>query len=684
MKIFVLAILSVVTQASALAEVVLDIPFPSDGKSADEVLTTARDRVRMLANSGKTGGVTVRLAPGVWQLKRTLLFDERDSGMDSSTVTWQGAGNGRTVLRLSDVIPFSDFKRIDDPIVLARIDPTIANSVRVADVSAFEYPEPCLKSENLQCPLDVPEVYFNGERMPFARWPNSGVADNGCASAWTTIEKILEKNGPENSGGLFEYSGNRPSRWTRAPIVYLQGFWAYDWRESLIPIGEIVTSNRTIRLKYRHHYGLFQGNPSPRRWRAVHLLEELDRPGEYCFDFSAKRLYFYPPHEDGLVSVAGRKGDVISFSGTRNFRLRDVDIEEGFANGLVATNVSRLTVEDVRFRNLFERAIVLSGCDNVIRRCTISEIGRGGISIVGGDRKTLTRGNNIIEDCLICRFSRMQLCYASAISVGGVGHVVRHNEIYDAPHQAVTFACNDTVFEYNVVSNVVNCSDDAGGFYKGRNPSCRGNVLRYNLWSNIGSARGHGTAAIYFDDGDVGETVFGNIFVRSGYPGKGRFGTVFVHGGFSNTVMNCIFVNCARPLGCAAWGDEVWRDFVLAPLWQERLLKEVDITRPPYITRYPDFAGFMDPQPGQARDNLALVNAFVNCADTKKGRWVTNETDMVFSGDMGFRDAAHGDYTLRSDSPIYKALPGFKPIPFEKIGLLTPRRSPAPPVLVVQ
>ena len=30
-------------------------------------------------------------------------------------------------------------------------------------------------------------------------------------------------------------------------------------------------------------------------------------------------------------------------------------------------------------------------------------------------------------------------------------------------------------------------SDDASAFYKGRNPSCRGNVLRYNFWSEIGS-----------------------------------------------------------------------------------------------------------------------------------------------------------------------------------------------------
>ena len=113
---------------------------------------------------------------------------------------------------------------------------------------------------------------------------------------------------------------------------------------------------------------------------------------------------------------------------------------------------------------------------------------------------------------------------------------------------AVGIGGNDHVFEYNVVHDVCNASDDAGALYKGRNPSCRGNVIRYNLWRDIGSPMGHGTAAVYFDDGDGGDTVFGNIFVRCGYPGKGSFGTVFSHGGHDNIAENNLFIDCQRAL----------------------------------------------------------------------------------------------------------------------------------------
>ena len=673
-------------------QTVVNVPLPTAGEDAKSVLLAARDRVRALPAADRATGVVVELAAGVWNLTGGIAFGPQDSGTEAAPVVWRGAADGKTVLRMSRDIPFAAFRPVTDAAALARLDRGAAKDIRWADVSSFGFRAPKLKQESSRRPLSIPEVYFDGERMPFARWPNSGVADAGRPEAWATVEKILAKGGSRSSGsafdaakmqakrsdptgGVFRYSGDRPSRWTKAPEVYLQGFWAFDWWESTIPVARIDPATNTIALKFPHVYGLKQGNPSPRRWRAVHLLEELDAPGEYCFDFEAGRLYFYPPRKEGRVSVAGIREPFVRLDRVQNFAIENVTFEEGFAEGVCGAGNRRVRLEGVEFRNLFEMAVYLDRSEEcIVRRCDVEETGCGGISLDGGDRKTLRPGRNLIEDCRIRRYSRLQFCYANAISVGGVGPVVRHNEISDAPHQAVAWGCNDGVFEFNLVSNVVNCADDAGAFYKGRNPSKRGNVIRHNLWVDIGSARGHGTAAIYFDDGDVGELVEGNVFVRCGQPGKGSFGTVFSHGGFSNVVRNCVFVDCKRPFGSSPWKDDRWRAYVMAPLWQQRLRKEVDVTKPPYLTRYPDFAGFMDPQPGQARDNLAVNNVIVNCTSVQSGRFVTNATDVVFSSDPGFRDAARGDWGLRPDAEAFRRIPDFRPIPVERIGLLTPRR----------
>ena len=71
------------------------------------------------------------------------------------------------------------------------------------------------------------------------------------------------------------------------------------------------------------------------------------------------------------------------------------------------------------------------------------------------------------------------------------------------------------MFELNNIHHIGMASDDCGAFYMGRNPSDRGTVIRHNYWHEIGSSMTHGSCAIYFDDGDGGQTVHGNVFFKA-------------------------------------------------------------------------------------------------------------------------------------------------------------------------
>ena len=357
--------------------------------------------------------------------------------------------------------------------------------------------------------------------------------------------------------GTFEYSGDRPERWNVESGVWLLGYWCYDWYEEAIKVQAVDRDKRQITLARPAVYGVKQGNPAPRRYRALNVLEELDQPGEYYLDRAAGRLYLWPPSKmaEARIVLSTLNAPLVSLQDASYVTLRGFIVEAGLADGLVVTGGRGNRIEACEVRNTRQVGIRVSGgTGHRVEGCDIHDTGTGGLVLEGGDRKTLAPAGHEAVNNHIWRFSQHQLSYASGITLGGVGNRAAHNLLHDAPHMAVGIGGNDHVFEYNVVHDVCNASDDAGALYKGRNPSCRGNVIRYNLWRDIGSPMGHGTAAVYFDDGDGGDTVFGNIFLRCGYPGQGSFGTVFNHGGHDNTAENNIFVECKRALGSRAVG----------------------------------------------------------------------------------------------------------------------------------
>ena len=106
--------------------------------------------------------------------------------------------------------------------------------------------------------------------------------------------------------------------------------------------------------------------------------------------------------------------------------------------------------------------------------CDIYQTGLGGISLVGGDRKTLTPGGLVAENNHIHHYSRWKPVYRAGISLNGVGNRASHNLIHDAPHMAIGFGGNEQVIEFNEIHNVVQ-----------RLQRCGRDVLR----SRLGDAR---------------------------------------------------------------------------------------------------------------------------------------------------------------------------------------------------
>jgi len=569
------------------------------------------------------------------------------------------------------VIPPAAFTPVTNPAVLERLAPAVREKVVQVDLRALDVPLQKKLPDVFRGWFPLPELFYNDQRMPRACWPDTG---------WATIAGIAVQGESREQGGkipgTFVYAGDRPDRWRDFDNAWLQGFWCYDWDEESIKIGSIDRATRQLTLAVPACYGLKQGNPSPRRYRVVNMLEELDAPGEYAIDLASGRLYFLPPSPlaTSRAVITVLHDPIVRVRDASHLILRGLIVENGWGHGIEVTGGSDVRVQACELRNLTLTCIqVNGGAGHVVEACDIHDTGTGGLALIGGDRRALTPAGHVARNNHIWRFACLQLTYANAITLSGVGNRAEHNLIHDAPHQAVSIQGNDHVFEYNIVHHVCLATDDCGALYKGRNPSCRGNIIRDNFWYDIGSPMGHGNAAVYFDDGDGGDAVIGNVFYRCGEPGKGSFGTVFSHGGFDNRAENNIFIDCKRALGSSPWNDALWQDVLNGGRnfnWPKLLLQDVDITKPPYPTRYPELVGFMTPQPGQPRVNRAARNLFVRCVEIRNGNWqLTDAENWSTPDDPGFVDAAHGNFSLLPDAAVFAHIPGFQPIPFAEIGL---------------
>lgn len=595
-----------------------------------KTLNEVRDAVRELP---KGEPVEIQFAPGTWFVgSEPLTLSAADSGTPEAPITWSAAREG-TVFSGGTVISPERFR----PAVgqdAERLDPEVRSYVRILDLNEAGIDSIPQLGDRTELPASIPELFFEGKRMKIARWPNEG---------WAEIPKILNEeelhqenpNAAIPAGGVFEYGAepeNRPARWLKAPSVYLLGYWCFDWSSDILRVDSIDPEKHRIGLAGKHSYGLRQGNPSPRRWKAFNLIEEIDEPGEYAYDPETNRIWFYPPENLGkqTVTVAAQNQPIVKCTDVSNVTFSGFEITDGFSSGIQIAGGENVTVDNCTVRNTHRAGIFIKdGKGTTVSNSLIEETGDGGIIASGGDRALLTPSGILIENNVIRRFSEHRLCYANGVAINGVGFTVRRNEIYDAPHQAVAMNSNDSVFEYNTVHHVCMEGDDCGALYKGRNPSMRGNIIRYNYWYDIGTDRGHGVAAIYFDDGDGGDQVIGNMFIRCGEPGHGGFGTVFSHGGHGLLAENNIFIDCKRPLGSAPWDDKRWKDMLDGGLWQDRLLKEVDITGPVYTEHYPELIGFMNGAPAEERRSKARGNIFVRPTSEPTGNWDIDDSNII-------------------------------------------------------
>jgi hypothetical protein len=363
-------------------------PAGTDGPFAS--LARARNAVRALKSvGGPPTPLTVMIREGKYFLHDALTFTNDDSGTAQAPITYRAYPGEHPVL--------SGGRRVTGW-------KTYRGQILVADL-------PDSKGGKGK----ARQLFLNGKRQIRARWPNLDPNDP-LYGGWLFMQGPAEKG----SIAAFQYvQGALPHHWAKPSEGEVEFYLGSGQWRSTVPIQSIDEQSRTIRLT---HPGVqFDVQPwyqiTPFRannlFYVVNLLEELDQPGEWCFDSEEGRVYFWPsagklmatdevevPWQRNLIDIDGASwlkisgltftetmdGDNFHHEGVQGVGAMYPQANWQFGGDAVhLKNAEHCTIENNRFDAVGCNAIYLEGYNyrNVIRRNDISEAGANGICLLG-------------------------------------------------------------------------------------------------------------------------------------------------------------------------------------------------------------------------------------------------------------------------------------------------------------
>lgn len=583
------------------------------------------------------GDVEVQIAAGTYRfLEQSLYLTGADSGL-SRTIVYKPFNNGRVIISGGYTVSPSLFTVVTagNTAIYNRLKVSARGNVYEADISGTAIPMGTTfpvfwTGRNVDQDLpDYPELYFDGNRMTLARWPNkiNSSSQAECPLDYAISAQIafnVERGSFQNNGttaAIFGYTSAYDSvisSWkvtgpSQYDGIWMHGFWRFDWRDEIMKVRSIDKVNRRITLESTQcGYGVGRrttcvalpgeptdetANPSPRRWYAFNLLEELDSAGEYYIDRANKKLYLWPP--TGITStssivlssttMSGRNSwvpgtpeiwteqhpvgwktplntikanaSLFKFYELKNVRFENLEFLESAGSGIELTYCENVTLKGCTVDSPRKHGIVVyGGKNNIIDGCNVRYCGLNGVILTGGDRQKLIPANNTLTNSRIIGAGQNNVSFGRLVILSGVGNKITKNVIANSGGIGMAYYGNDHVIEYNNFSNLVSAMDDCGGLYTNYNVSDTGTLIRYNFFNNVQSQlpggyvtscstlKTHGTHAIYYDHLCWGEhTVQYNVFNNCGdltaYP-KADTITLNVN---DAPLRNNIFVDCPVP-----------------------------------------------------------------------------------------------------------------------------------------
>lgn len=233
----------------------------------------ARDHLRTMRDADgrlPSGGARVLLHRGVHT--PFMLDPVLDSGTPGAPITYAAYGDGPAIVSGGVEVPASAFTPAADKPGVFNTDlqklglgpsdfgslPDVGDAVHICDQ---------LKYQKMQ-------LFHEGTMTNLARFPN--MLPNGD---WEFMHAANGGNGSFHISGA--NGGDRVLAWAKEEAPYAQGYWSFDWADSILKIIDVEPNHKDHgKQAYKHNITVSVAGPAGpgtrnARWIGLNLLSEL-------------------------------------------------------------------------------------------------------------------------------------------------------------------------------------------------------------------------------------------------------------------------------------------------------------------------------------------------------------------------------------------------------------------------
>jgi hypothetical protein len=496
--------------------------------SIDEPIASLQKAAELARALKKDQMVNIWLAGGVYRITEPLSL-----GIEDSHINWQAIPDEKPII--SGGILLSNWYKEANGSFSAQLD--------------------------VNAPANIRELFVNGNRAIRARHPNQG---------YLNVKRAVEDKRTHFFFNVMDFP--KTSRTEQLELTLL-----HDWSISRIAVESIdweqnrLTTVDWIGAKALDFFHLTNWEDQP-RYFLENAMEFLDVPGEWYYDESNRKIYYYPASDESIdnmefiVPVASQlitiSGNGKSRESVKNITFDGITFEhvawqipkKGYCgiqacmfdnrssepNGwnVVPAAIVLDLAADCRFNNCIIRHVGGSGIwfREETNNCSITgshiyDVSGNGVNI-GEGQDRLVEGkpwwqsspeqvteNIEVSNCLIENCGQ-QFYGAVGVWAGLVSNtLINRNEIRDLPYTGVSVGwmwspeptpCKENVISGNHIHHVLNKLSDGGGIYNlGLQPkSIISNNLIHDVKVNAGRAESNG---MFLDEGITSVIVENNI-----------------------------------------------------------------------------------------------------------------------------------------------------------------------------